>query len=83
MRGSRKLTMCVTGVLALVLLYQFAPGVLFSPLGKMLLAYMASQAVFLILPDAHEEPHDHPRADPPALARTGDVSTSINVTRIR
>jgi len=75
--------MCVIGVLALVLLYQFAPGLLFSPLGKMLLAYMASQAVFLILPDAHEDRHDHPRADPPAMARTGDVSPSITATRIQ
>jgi len=83
MHTSRELKRWVIGVLALVLLYQFAPEVLFSPLGKMLLAYMASQAVFLILPDAHEEPHDHPRADPPALARTSDVRTSIHATRIQ
>ncbi len=60
MRRSRELKQSVTCVMVLVLLYQFAPAALFSPIGKMLLAYVAIQRMFLILGDARQEPHDDP-----------------------
>lgn len=49
MRGSRELKLCVTCVIVLALLYQFAPAAFFSPLGKMILGYLAIQVVFVIL----------------------------------
>jgi len=71
MRGSRELKRWGTCVLVLVLLYQFAPAALFSPLGKMLLAYAIIQTLFVMLGDVHQEPLDDPRdAHPPAMATT-------------
>ncbi len=76
MRRSRELKRWVSCVLVLTLLYQVAPAAFFSSVGKLLLAYLMIQTLFLMLADAREEPHDHPRAIlpvPPEPARHLDA----------
>jgi hypothetical protein len=52
MRRSRELKRWATCVLVLVLLWQLAPAAFFSPLGKLLLAYLVIQTLFVLLADA-------------------------------
>ena len=52
MRRSCEFKRWLLCVLVLGLLYQIAPAAFFSPLGKLLLAYLVIQTLFVLLADA-------------------------------